>query len=275
MGACHREAPAKHEPRCGANALHGRSERIYGFRMSPPSRAPLVWLLVVAGLVGGLAWVALRPDTQPSHDPREERAHAQSLGAAGAEPEVPPSSPDHPGSPDDPTDPGPGAAPAPLSPAQLAQTPKAIAKQGETLLRRKEFAEARELAMGCLAANPGDKDCHRLRVYSYTRQHPIAETQQILRWCISVMKDDLNCMRALRQFHLEHGDRMEASSIANEIRDQWPYDSVELPPMDPPRQEPNPDPTHPPEPADPSQAPAEPQEPSEPPVSDEPPAPTE
>ncbi|MBX3183885.1 MAG: hypothetical protein KIT72_07165 [Polyangiaceae bacterium] len=240
--------------------------------MSPSSRAPLVWLLVVAGLALGLAWVALRPDTQPSHQPREERAHAQSLGAAGAEDHPPPDEPS--GELGDPEDREPGAPPTPPPAAQLAQTPKAIAKEGDALLKRKEYAEARELAMGCLAANPGDKDCHRLRVYSYTRQHPIGETREILRWCISVMKDDLNCMRALRQFHLERGERMEASSIANEIRDQWPYDSVELPTTEAPSQPPSPNPTPEPlSPTEPSQDPNEPPDPSEPP-SDDPPEPT-
>ncbi|MCA9627325.1 MAG: hypothetical protein KC766_06655, partial [Myxococcales bacterium] len=99
------------------------------------------------------------------------------------------------------------------------------------LLEQKRYSEARQEALACLKADPGNTSCQRARVHTYTRQYSMGETKNILGWCLSAYSTDLDCLRAMREFHTARGERMDASGISAEIRERFPDADLTMSPL--------------------------------------------
>lgn len=207
-----------------------------------------IWACVVTALVGLCVWVALTRDAPTSDAPQREAEPApvatptaQAQEAAGAAPGAannsgkvakpsaggsgfgggaassPAAADDHaPELGGEPGEPASGDVTA-----QLATARRALAER--------RFAAARRSALECLKVEPGNAECAKARVHSYTQQYPLSETSEIVRWCLSPFASDLNCLRQLRVFHQSKGEAMDASGISVEIRTRFPDANLELP----------------------------------------------
>ncbi len=120
---------------------------------------------------------------------------------------------------------------SPSHEAPVGETAQAALERARSSLKRKDFAAARREALACLKADPGNQACQRARVHSYTQQYPMGETKNILGWCLSAFASDLNCLRAMREFHASRGEGVDASGISAEIRVRFPDDELEMPPL--------------------------------------------
>lgn len=104
---------------------------------------------------------------------------------------------------------------------------EALATEAGDLIQRGELFKARSTAMKCLALDRDNATCWQARVRSYTRGHEIPEVKGILRYCLAAQRDELNCLRELRKFHLERGESMQGSSLGAEIQQFYPEEALE------------------------------------------------
>ncbi|MEZ4231725.1 MAG: hypothetical protein R3B89_21295 [Polyangiaceae bacterium] len=227
--------------------------------MAAPKLHPAVfWLPVVAGLVLALGWVLLR-DPSPPNPSEPGRSAPDATDRVEEQPAtavtrdwnaVAPSNPaplpaeDASGPPDIE---GAGSDDPAVMDSPAAKDALSRARQ---LLEQKRYSEARQEALACLKADPGNTSCQRARVHTYTRQYSMGETKNILGWCLSAYATDLDCLRAMREFHTARGERMDASGISAEIRERFPDADLTMSPL------PGPGAAPPSEAADPEPAPA-------------------
>ncbi|MCB9585204.1 MAG: hypothetical protein H6718_07390 [Polyangiaceae bacterium] len=198
-----------------------------------------LWLPIVVGLVLALGWVALRKPSPPNPETDGAGTAAPEGSATNQEAEQPSTAVTHEGweAPSNPPLPPPEDTSRQWDSEQLPEpddlSPAAPAsmKRAQGLLKEKQFARARGEAMACLKVDPSNKACQRVRVHSYTQQYPMGETRNILGWCLSAFSSDLDCLRALREFHAAKGQRVEASGISAEIRERFPDEELEMQPL--------------------------------------------
>ncbi|MEZ4369541.1 MAG: hypothetical protein R3B07_01900 [Polyangiaceae bacterium] len=203
-----------------------------------------LWLPLVVGLVLALGWVALRKPSPPNPEAAgagtatpvvsgsQEQEPSTAIGTQGWD-LAPPSNP----LPPPPEDTSRAEEQTP-EPHVADPTAQAALGRAQTALKQKQFGVARREALACLKLDPRDRACQRARVHSYTQQYPMGETKNILGWCLSAFSSDLDCLRALREFHAAKGQRVEASGISAEIRERFPGEALEMEPL--PSSEPDP-----------------------------------
>ena len=104
-----------------------------------------------------------------------------------------------------------------------------LAAEARELVEQKQLLKAREASMKCLALDRDNDTCWQARIRSYTRGAEIPETQNILRYCLGAAREELDCLRSLRQFHLDRGESMQGSSLSAEIKQFYPDYDPELP----------------------------------------------
>lgn len=199
----------------------------------------LFWLPVVAALVITLGWVVLRDPSPPNpEDPgtaAPDRPAERTADRAETEASAHPAAPQ--GwdvAPSNPAPPPPEATNHATDESEFApqdSTADAALVRARAALEQKQYAEARKEALACLKVEPSNRDCQRARVHTYTQQYSVGETKNILGWCLSAFASDLDCLRAMREFHATKGQGVEASGISAEIRERFPRDDLEMQPL--------------------------------------------
>ncbi len=207
--------------------------------MGASARYAWIWAILIVGVAGGAVYVATRtpatvrperirrgtdPEPEPLREPRSPAPETVVTTPTQPDPEPPPTAEvlDN----TSPSEPVEAHVDASEPDADVDERVRSAQREANEALAKKDFIRARAAAMRCLADDPDNKRCRRVRIYSYTRQHDKYNVGTVLKYCLSAYSDDARCLSSMQDIHLRNNEFTEAGDLAKEIDDIEPESGV-------------------------------------------------